>query len=135
MFAYFGLQLSLEVALEDRIVLCSLRKQSVLVISNFADPRSLVESVRFDFLWATDLCSHLVLHELVSLRVLQSLVLIREAQLLKRLNLLFETVVVSCSDRPVELAVVGLEKGTLKYVFSLTLGQLTLEKHVAFLPD
>ena len=125
---------SLEVALHDGVVHCSLCKHSVPLLANFIDSSALVEFERLDLINSADLGRHLVLHVLVEFAILQLLVLLSEAQLLERVDLLFDAVVFSCGDSSVQLAVIGLKKGTIKDVFSFTLSQFSLEKDMTLRP-
>ena len=94
---------------------------------------SLVQFKCLNFFGITDLSSDLVLHVFVRFSVLETLVLVSEAELLQAVDLALETPVVWCGDSACELTVFCLEKCSIKNVLSLAFSKLSLEECLAML--
>ena len=119
---------------EHGVFIRALGEETVPLLADVHNLAALVELEGLQLLCSADLSRDLVLHVLVGVRVLQTLILLRKSQLLEGFNLLCDSVVLRSRDGAVLLAMVGLEEGTLQYVLSLTLSQLSLEKNVTLLP-
>ena len=129
-----GWSFSVEVTAHNGVVACSLCEETVLLLADLVDACALVQLESFELFGATNLGSHLVLHVLVSLAILNALVLLGETQLFEGFDLLLDAVVLGGRDNFVELTVLSLKKGTVEHVLGLALGKFSLVKDMTLFP-
>ena len=121
-------------ASEDGIVNNLLSEKSIFEFSNFFDSSLFVKRESFALFTSSDFSSNLVFHPFVCVRILESFILFGESQLLQGRDTFANFEVFRGRQYSVQLTVVCAEQSTVKDIFSLTFGKLTLEKNTALIP-